>query len=296
MAKIPTVLGFDIGATKLAWGLVQEDGELLKQGEFPTPHSKEDLLEKVATVVEQAGKVKALGVGIAGVTTANHEDIVVFPNIPELSHFQIVKELRSSFGLPVALDNDARCALVGESWLGSAIETSSAVLITVGTGIGGAVKQKGSVLPHPTDVSKEIGRIVADPTDLLPVQGERGTIEALIGGKNLEMRFGISMKDVAIGAKAKNPEDVQLFEVISNYFMQCLRAIVDVYNPKMIIVGGHGSEELDLYLQGEPPRPVIPAALGKMAGVFGAARLALDLHEKQLEEDKEWGDEEEEEE
>ena len=81
------------------------------------------------------------------------------------------------------LENDARCALIGEVWKGSAQEFSSAVLLTLGTGVGGAVMQKGTVLPHPQSISLEIGRLIVDPTDIFPTTSGFGTVEALIGGR-----------------------------------------------------------------------------------------------------------------
>lgn len=288
----PLVLGFDVGGTKTAWGLVDENGAITESGRFPTPTERSKFLERLSAVIA-AHKPAAVGIGIAGTVSADHKDTIVCPNIPELSHFELVTELQKDHDLPIMIDNDARCALIGEVWMGAAREASSAVLITIGTGVGGAVMQKGQILPHPTDISQEIGRIVADPNDLMPTPTGTGTVEALLGGRNLAERFGIPMNEVVVGARKGDAEMVDLFTQISHYFLQSVRAIHNIYNCKMILVGGIGSKDLDLYLQDTPPCPVLPAKLGENAGILGAARLAWDAYEVKVADEAEWGTDEE---
>jgi glucokinase len=283
------VLGFDVGGTKTAWGLFNEDGSLLKKGSFPTPQDREEFLSAIISVAKNP-EVSTIGIGIAGTTSANHEDVVVCPNIPELSHFQLVSHLKVELGKPVTIDNDARCALIGEVWQGAAQDTTSTVLITIGTGVGGAVMQKGEVLPHPTDLNQEIGHLVVDSSNFMETSSGRGTVEALLGGKNLEERFGVPVGELVAGARSGDAECVELFKTVSHYFLQSIQAIHATYNCRQILVGGKGSNDLDLYLQDTPPCPVHPAKLREDAGIYGAARLALDLHEMLQEEDAEWGD------
>ena len=290
MTTLKTI-GFDIGATKTAWAIVDTEGEVSSSGKFVTPNEREALIKELVACITKARKtetIAAVGIGAAGTVSANHRDVVVCQNIPDLSHFQLVSTLEKEVELPVVLDNDARCALVGEAWQGTARETTSAVLITIGTGVGGAVMQKGRVLPHPTDVNQEISHLVADPADLFPGQSGRGTVESMLGGRSLEARFGVSVAELAKGTAAGKEDDVEIFTTISYYFIQCIRAIYDVFHCKMIIVGGQAADELELYLRESPPCPVIPAQLGELAGAIGAARLALDVAEARDEEQAEW--------
>ena len=66
--------------------------------------------------------------------------------------------------------------------------------------------QRTRVLPHPTDISKEISHLVADPNDLFPAKAGRGTIEAMIGGKNVEERYGVSLAGVAAVLRHKSAD------------------------------------------------------------------------------------------
>jgi glucokinase len=282
-------LAFDVGGTKTAWAVIDDSGKMGKQGTFPTPTNPTIFLKEIAEVITK-NPTETVGMGVAGTISADHKDTIVCTNMPSLSHLELSKHLKEVSGSIVMLDNDARCALIGEVWKGAAQETSSAVMITLGTGVGGAVMQKYIVLPHPQDITLEIGHIVADPSDLFPASAGRGTVEALLGGKNLEERFGEPLSDLAKKVRTGDADAVEVWSIISYYFTQSIRAIFDTYSCRMIIVGGRGVHDLQYYQSEEKlPCPVVPAVLGENAGLYGAARIALDAHEDTVEaEAKDW--------
>ena len=280
-----SVLAFDIGATKTAWGCVDAAGALTEHGSFATAEQQDPFVDSLLRVIEKHS-TEAVGIGMAGTISADHEDLVVCPNVPSLSHLQLVRRLREGGAPLTTLENDARCALIGEVWKGSAQEFSSAVLLTLGTGVGGAVMQKGNVLPHPQNISLEIGRLIVDPTDIFPTTSGFGTVEALIGGRNLQERFGISLAEEAKRVTKGDTQSIEVWGYIAEYFHLCLESVFAEYRCKTIIIAGKGVQNLPLYLgDKQPPCPVIAAALGEQAGIFGAARLALDIYE---EDKKEW--------
>ncbi len=286
-------LGFDIGGTKTAWGLVSREGKLLQNGRFTTPDSRSELIKQMADVAAQQ-KPLGIGIGIAGTLTGNKRSTLICTNMPHFNQWNLVDDLEAALTskVPVLLDNDARCALIGEVWLGAASQMSSAVLITVGTGVGGAVMQKGRILPHPDDISYEVSRIVADPADVFPATSGQGTVEALIGGRNLEQRFDISLADMAQRVRKGDKEAVEVWQDISYFFLEVVKAIHAEYACKNIIVGGIGASDLKYYLQDEPPCQVVAAKLGEEAALYGAARLAIDVYldkeEREEQETKEW--------
>ena len=272
-------LGFDIGGTKIAWGVFSEEGALQKSGKTATPQNRDALLS-ILTKVIKTYPVKGVGIGIAGTVSADHEDIIVSPNIPSLSHFELGHYLETTCKTVVAIDNDARCALLGEVWRGVAKDYSNAILLTIGTGLGGAVLQRGAILPHPEDVSQEIGRILVDPLDAFPASSGRGTVEAFLGGSNLEQRLGIKLSEIAKGAREGDLKAKRVWKQISYYFLQSMRAVHDHFHCEAIIIGGIGSRDLAYYLQDEPPCPIVAAKLGGKAGMYGAAQLAIALCEQ----------------
>lgn len=289
MLVVPSdrALAIDIGGTKTSWAIVDQAGKIEKQDIFPTPEDRDALLKQLIRIIADTSP-QAIGIGIAGTISANHRDIVVSPNLPNLSHFEIVATLQEAHDLPIALDNDARCALIGEAWTGAATEVSSAVLLTLGTGVGGAVMQKNTVLPHPFDLTKEIAYLKADSSDIFPCRTGAGSVEALLGGKNLEMRYGCELGKVFADARKKNPEAQEIVNLISHSFKLVIETIWETYEPKLILIGGKGALDLDLYLDYTPPTKVVAAKNGEAAGLIGAARLGYDILEKTLQERAEW--------
>jgi glucokinase len=282
---MPNVLAFDIGGTKIAWGVVSSEGKILKEGSEPTPKEVADFSDSVKKIVSAHADVGAVGIGFPGQISPIGA-ITFSTNLPHLTGYNLREVLSDHTELPIRMDNDARCALIGEAWMGAAREKSSVVMITLGTGVGGAVMQKQRVQPATQDVSKEISRIVADPTNPFPGTTGAGTIESLIGGQSVEERFGISLKELSVDGHKKDEEALEIWKTISYYFIQSVQAIKDVYACKLIIIGGKGLHDLDLYLQDEPPCPVVVAELGENAGLIGAARLALDAYDDHVEDEK----------
>lgn len=289
VTTMPNVLAFDIGGTKIAWAQVSEDGNLSAFDSTPTPQTLEEILAVLEKVIAKHPKADAIGIGVPGPVSGNHQVAIFCTNIRALTGVNLVKELGKITDKPVVLDNDARCALLGEAWLGAAAETSSAVLLTIGTGVGGAVKQRGNVIPAPTDVSLEISRLPADPDDFFPGTTGRGTVESLIGGRSLEERYGISVRDMAQRVRKDDPDAVEFWEYVQHFFIQCVRAIYEAYGCRMIIIGGKGVEDIEYYVgTQEMPCEIVPAKLGSKAGLYGAAQNALAAAH---EEAKDWDEE-----
>ncbi|MEI6477521.1 MAG: ROK family protein [bacterium] len=278
-------LGFDIGGSKVAWGLVSEEGKLLTSGRYHTPADAEAFMQALVETIE-AHPATAVGIGIAGTLSSDRHSTALCTNIPSLSNFPLVDRLAERFPDTVfAMDNDARCALIGEVWLGAAQELSSAVMITIGTGIGGAVMRRGIVRPHPQDIGQEVGRISVDPSDVFPSKSGRGSVESFIGGRNLQERLQIELAHESEAVRTGDQDSKEVWHAISYFFIQCIQAIYGEYHCDTIIVGGVGSRDLDHYLQDPAPCKVIAAKLGEEAGIYGAGRLAIDAYQESL---KDW--------
>jgi glucokinase len=284
------ILAFDAGGTKTAWAIISPEGEIIERGVFPTPKAREPFMAAVRDVIEgNQNQIDAVGIGIAGVVSADHRTTLVCPNVPGLNYLDLADFVEGATGKPCGIDNDGRCALLGEAWKGAAKDLSSAVMITLGTGIGGAVMQQHKVLPHPTDITLEISHLIADQHDPFPAPSGTGSIEALIGGKNLEERYGVSLKEMAEAARAGKEEAIEFWGFVEEAFHRCVMAIFNTYGCKTIIVGGLGSKDLDLYSGNRvTPCPVIAAELGGDAGLYGAAQIALQVSE---EANKDWDEE-----
>ncbi len=281
------VLGIDVGATKLGWGTFDHAGKLIDSGHIPTPTEPEGFIEAVAGLITQA-KPEAVGIGIPGTISLDHTATTLCTNLPGLSDLPIVHLLKERHPeLPIAIDNDGRCALIGEVWQGNARDLANVVMVTVGTGVGGAVMQGGKVRPHPQDVEMEVGRVLVDPSDVFPAKGGQGTVEAFIGGHNVQERLQIDLAEIAEQVRQGDREAEEIWHAISYFFIQCMRAIQLEYSCDAIVIGGIGSKDFPYYLQDPTPCSVLPAKLLDKAGIYGAARLALDAYEAEAVTDKE---------
>lgn len=272
-----TFLGFDVGGTKTAWGVFTREGNLIDQGRFETPQEPVVFIKKLSEIIE-AQKPLSVGVGIAGTIKHDHSGTELCTNIPLLSDLPIVELLQKNHNIPITVDNDARCAMIGEVWKGSAQNLENAALVTIGTGIGGAYMQHGMVQPHPHDVGEEVSRLIVDQTDVFPARSGQGTVEAFLGGRNLEERLMISMHELSEQVRKNDEEAKEIWHVISYYFIQCIKEIQTHYGCNTIIIGGVGAKDLDYYLQDPAPCRIIAAELGEEAALYGAARLAIDIY------------------
>lgn len=268
------VLAFDIGGTTSRWALVNPAGKVLRLAQSSSPKSEATLLRMVSKAIRETGATN-IGIAIAGTVSVDHLDTLVCTNLPNLSHRHLAAHV-ATHGAECFLENDARCALLGEQWLGAARHFSNVLMLTIGTGVGGAILRGGEVLPHPTDLAEEVGRLMIDRNDLFPTDSGSGTLEALLGGKNLESRFGVKLSELAAGARRGNRELLQAWHPIQELMQRSLAVLVATYTPERIIVGGKGGKDLEWYLgETPPPVPVVPAVLGERAGLLGAAKLVL---------------------
>ncbi|MGZ5374192.1 MAG: ROK family protein, partial [Aeromicrobium sp.] len=135
-------IGVDIGGTKIAAGLVSEEGALVEFASHETPvGAPDDIAPLVAELVERLrGDHQILGVGIgaAGFIDAARQNVMFAPNIDWVDE-PLAAQVRDRVGLPVIVENDANAAAWGEFRCGAGEDTNDLLLVTVGTGIGGGI-------------------------------------------------------------------------------------------------------------------------------------------------------------
>lgn len=179
-------VGVDVGGTNLVAGLVNEKGHILDKISHPVDKSMSDveLCRELARlsreVVEVGGRsvdeIKAVGVGLPG-HVDNEKGIVLrtpnmaFRNTPFRELFQQV------WDIPVYLGNDANCAAVGEYMAGAAKGCDPAVVVTLGTGIGGGLISRGKLFTGFAGSGMEVGHMIIQPNGVLCGCGNRGCWE-----------------------------------------------------------------------------------------------------------------------
>jgi len=307
-------IGLDIGGTKIAAGLVGEDGRMVKKVRRETPATDAEQIEDAAAdaVAELAADhdVEAVGVAAAGFVDAARSTIVFAPNLAWRDE-PMRRDLEARTGLPVVVENDANAAAWGEFTHGAGQDADDMVLITVGTGLGGGVVIEGNLLRGHSGFAAELGHLRVVPDGIRCGCGNRGCWEQYASGRALvrEAReLAATDSPVAArllqlsGGKPKNiegphvtqaaeegdPAAKELLSDLGTWLGEGIASIVAVLDPGVIVVGGGVSEAGDLLLgptrtafrrqltaRGyRPEAEIVPAKLGNDAGMIGAAALA----------------------
>lgn len=171
-------LGVDLGGTNIKAALVTEEGKILREASVPTalPRSSEavcDDIVKLCTELASGEWVEAIGVGCPGSVDRGR---VLYSNNLNWHDFDMTEYLQSRIGLPVYIGNDANVAALDEALAGCAKGAESAVILTLGTGVGGGVVLQGKLLTGYTGVASEPGHmVIMDSLDAPP---------ALAGGRD----------------------------------------------------------------------------------------------------------------
>jgi glucokinase len=305
-------IGIDLGGTKMATGVLACGPELLWESrERSTGQSEDELVELLVGEVEEARgtQPEAVAVGLGIPATIDHRKGVAVSavNLP-IADLPIRDLAAERTGLPVFVDNDANVAALAEHLYGAARGTENAVMLTIGTGIGGGLILGGEIYRGSTGAGAELGHVVID-VDGPPCQGNcpnRGCVESLASGTALgregraaaerepdsmlaRMRAEgreIEGKVVTEAALAGDATAVAVFDLVGSRLGVALAGYANIFDPDVIVIGGGVIAAGDLLL--EPARrelreralppmngtPVVAAELGDDAGMIGAAAMA----------------------
>jgi glucokinase len=185
-AEHGAALAVDIGGTKMAAGLVDDQGTLLEHHQVPTPHraDAETLFRALAEVigrVEGRGRAAVCGVGCGGPMTDAGGGVSPV-NIPGWRDFPLQPRLADHTGLPTFVDNDAKALALAEGWCGAAVGHGAYLGMVVSTGVGGGIVLDGRLLDGVDGNAGHIGHIMVEPEGRLCGCGARGCLEAEASG------------------------------------------------------------------------------------------------------------------
>lgn len=288
------MLALDIGGTKIAGGIVAEDGTLVRRATRPTGDAPFDSLR---AVVEELAPGAAPGVGIA---CAGPVDVVagtVAPiNIPSWRDFPLVERVRELVGAPVALAGDGLCMALGEHWVGAGQGVSAMLGMVVSTGVGGGLVLDGRPFGGLSGNAGHVGHVVAEPDGEPCTCGGRGCVETVASGRSL-VRWarsqgwtGADAGALADAAHAGDPVANEAFRRSGQAVGLAIVATAAVCDLELAVVGGGVAQAGDLLFA--PVRATLaeharlsylrtlrvePAKLGTAAGLYGAAALAYSL-------------------
>ena len=299
----PCALGIDIGGTKIAVGAVDATGAVHARRTIATDAEAgfDAGLERLIRAIDEtlaearvdAAALSGIGLGCPGPFDEASGRIENFYTLPGWEGNDIVSPLVARFDTPVRLINDADAALLGEALAGAARGARVALMLTVGTGLGGAALIDGAILRGAAGDHPEIGHLIVDPTGPECYCGGRGCLEALAAGPALARagaEFGYADAEAVFAAAEAGAEPARAIIVRSTDAMEtAVWSLVHTLLPEVILIGGGmGERHFALYrdaaeraiaravLAPAGAIRVVKAALGNDAGMVGAAALMLD--------------------
>ncbi|HEU5141315.1 MAG TPA: ROK family protein [Bacillales bacterium] len=295
------VIGLDIGGTELKGGMVTSKGECLGSLRIPTPHDEgnKGVLKAIHTLInrlnEQYGPYDGIGVATAGRVNI-HTGVVVYAteNLPGWKNLRLKQDLERVHHVPVMVDNDVNAGLVGELWNPPEEYGDSVVMLTLGTGVGGAASIGGKLVRGRNWNGNEWGHVVLVPGGRECNCGQRGCIEQYLSGTALlrainekESRNITHGSDVFKHFTEGNAVARLVVEEFLEYLAIVISNISVIYDPDSIIIGGgmiHSKDFwwanlIDLLREKGIQNEIYPAHFGNHAGVRGAGKLIVDYLE-----------------
>lgn len=310
-------IGIDVGGTNVKIALVDGEGKIIYSNSVPTyaqmgyEYTVNNIKQAIRDLMKEtntdAKEIEGIGFDFPGQVDYKTGVVKLAPNIPGWVNVPIAQMIEEEFNIPTRIDNDVRCAALGELKFGAGKGCENFVCITVGTGIGSGLVINGQLVRGAANAAGEIGHIKLQMNGG-PICGcgDTGCLEAfasgpsivamaqeyLKGGKSTKFREmagadgEITPYIVAKAAEAGDPVAKRIFEIVGTYIGMGLVSVINLLNPEKVIIGGGVAAAGDLLLA--PIRKtikeramvvagnsveIVPAELGNSAGVIGASML-----------------------
>ncbi len=287
------VLGIDLGGSSVKAAALTTDGSVLAEAHRPFEaerpgHFAETVRALAREMIHERGSAPAsIGMSAPGLPARDGRSIAYLPN--RLDGIEGLDWSRFlDLGIPIPVLNDAQAALVGETWLGAARGRSNVVLLTLGTGVGGAAMVDGHLLRGHIGKAGHVGHISLDPEGPPDICGTPGSLELAIGnvtvGERSGGRFSTTL-DLIEAHLAGDPDASRIWLTSVRALAAAIVSLTNVLDPEVVVVGGGIAAAGEALF--EPLRArigaiewrvsghavlVVPARLGDKAGAVGAAR------------------------
>lgn len=297
MSEPEYTLGVDLGGTKIKCVGITGDGDLIHTSYTPTQDTGDGSWRAHASGTIQSTQEKigypanSIGVAAPGIAAKDNRSISWMGGRMEGPvGVDWTDQLSTSF--PVWVLNDAHAALLGEHWKGSAAKYQNVAMLTLGTGVGGAIMLDGKILQGTIGRAGHLGHICLDTDGVPGITNVPGSLEDAIGNWTVSNRSdgAFESTQALIDAVQSNDENARSIWESSIHALACgIVSIINVVDPEVVILGGGIAQTgdalfvpLQQYLDKLEWRPnghkvpIESAILGDLAGAYGAARFAID--------------------
>ncbi len=294
-------IGVDLGGTNLRAAAIDENGAMLEKIAGST-HLKagrdavvDDIVQAIAALRTRLSDrtLCGVGVGVPGFILMDKGLIIGSNNLPQFENYPVRDEIERRLGAEVILENDANAAGLGEKWMGAGAKVDDLVLLTLGTGIGGAIISHGRVLEGSVGMAGEIGHITVSPNGNPCGCGNTGCLEkhasaTAIGAMARLMGLGaeLTSEDVYNLAASGDARAKAIFESMGKALGIALATLVNIFNFPLYLLSGGPLPAWDFFAPAmmaeverrsftyrNSPTRIERATLGNEAGLYGAAYL-----------------------
>ncbi len=261
------VMGVDIGGTKIAVCVADENGNVLGSTRIPMQPSYEDTLPAIYGKAHQLLKelnlkvedISACGICAPGPLDVANGMLLRSPNM-QWGDVPFRDDLAKEFSMPIMLENDANAGVLAEWFFGAGKGMKDVIYVTMSTGVGGGIVSGGKLITGATGNAGEIGHMILDVNGPMCGCGMRGCFEAYCGGKSVARRLqdilrfmpdhamyrlpcvdgkleNLNFQAIREGAKAGIPLAVEMWDEICMRLAQGLGMCMSAYNPELITLG-----------------------------------------------------------
>ncbi|NLE25597.1 MAG: ROK family glucokinase [Clostridiaceae bacterium] len=311
-------IGIDLGGTKIAAGIVDENGKIIKKDSMPTGRTRksEEIVNDICTLIKKLlndtnlsdNDIYSVGIGSPGSLDRDKGIIIANFNL-SFKYVAIRDAIQKVISVPVYVENDANCAAIAESVAGVAKGVDYAVLITIGTGIGGGIIINNKLYIGSNGAGAELGHVVIDLNGEACTCGRKGCWEAYSSAtalirqtkdaaaknpssKLLELVDGdlekINAKTAFDAAKLGDVTAINVVDCYIDMLVEGLANMVNIFQPDVIAIGGGVSKEGEnlltplrekmkgrtFFIGDLKSTKIVAAELGNDAGIVGAALIS----------------------
>lgn len=292
------VIGIDLGGTSIYGGVIDENGKILKRSQRDTfsAKSKNDVLNRISEVIEELLQEDILGIGIGSPGFINSDEgkvLEVGGNIEDWANTNIRKAINDKFpNIPVFVENDANVAALCEHWIGGAKDFKNFVMITLGTGVGGAIYlENHGILKGINYQGAELGHSILYPLGDKCNCGQNGCVERYISGSAIERIYkeksGMDKKGLDIFMASDDKIALEVVEDFTNNLAIYLVSLKNIFDPEGVIIGGGVINSREYWwdsiikkykeFSNDPEAmKILPAIYLNDAGMIGAAKSVFD--------------------
>jgi len=303
-SRDPLAIGVDIGGTAIKAAIVGLYGNLFENFHEPSPHTASALRDFVHSVLKSAkAPVRGIGIGCKGIIDAGSSRVKSLPGDLHFLEGQLLSEVIAVGEVPVCAENDARTALIAEVLWGAARGRRNVIMLTLGTGVGGAALVDGVILRGAGGAAGHLGHVTLDPRGGLCICGNYGCLETRFSLRAIESDYWAHMHRAApvklsTDSTGQRPDTEAIFRAATEgdesascvidraleYLGAALVSFLHIFDPEIVILGGNiaaAGPQLIVPIQDKIARRTrillgreVPIVIQKTVGYGGVAGAA----------------------